>query len=353
MKPVVSIITPTFNFEKYIDQCIKTVINQSFKKWEMIIIDDQSTDDTINIIKSYAARDPRIILIQHKKNWGIKRLKNTYNQALKISKGKYIAILEGDDFWPRYKLERQVNSLERNNAILSFGDAIFTDELGKGFDVLYYQQEINMLNNKPIGSIIELFLDFNFYFSPVTVVIKKDILLEIKGFQNSPYYPFVDFPTWLRLALEGYFIYEREIMGFYRRHKKSSWLNFARQTNAMTRQEMQNTFIWFFDNNNRLIQERNIQLNVQQFIDQQNAFILKKWKNRNLSLLLHSLAYGDSDEIIKNIKSIFIYTSNNKTKLFAVVSFFLIPIRKQLLVLLFGFKYICYKLICMFNKHFK
>lgn len=352
MKPVVSIITPTFNFEKYIDQCIETVIGQSFKKWEMIIIDDRSTDKTVNIIKSYIQRDKRIKLIQHKKNWGVKRLKDIYNQALKISKGEYIAILEGDDFWPSYKLERQINSLRRNNAILSFGDAIYTDELGRGFDIVYYPQEVNMLNNDPVGSIIELFLDLNFYLVPVTVVIKKDALLKIGGFQSSPYYYFVDLPTWLRLAIEGHFIYEREIMGFYRRHKESSWLAFARQTKAMIRQEMQNTLIWFFNKHNRLLQKRGIQLNIQQFLDQQYAFILKKWRNRNLSLLLHSLAYGDRDGIIKNIKSIFTHTKNNKIKLFAGVSLFLIFIRKPLMVLFFEFKYVCYKLIYVFNKHF-
>lgn len=350
MKPHVSIITPTFNLQKYIGFCIDSVIKQTFIDWEMIIIDDGSTDNTVPIIKHYTKKDSRIRFILHKKNWGVGKLRDTYNQALSIAKGKYIAILEGDDFWPNYKLERQVKSLQEKSVILSYGDSVFTDGSGKPFDILFYRQQKDKLNNYPVGSIIGLFSDFDFYLSPVTVVIKKDALIKIGGFQNGPHYYFVDFPTWLRLALEGQFIYERVILGYYRRHKKSVWLDFARKSKNMTRQEMQCTFIDFFNKNNKLLQSKGIHLKPSEFLKRQNRFILKKSENRDASFLLHSLAYGDKDEIMKNIKVILMESGvKRKIKLFAFASFFLIPIRKQLMSFLFQIKNEYYKITVRSN----
>lgn len=76
MKPKISIITPTYNHEKYIGKCINSVLDQTFKNWGMIIIDDKSQDNTTKIINHFS--ENRIILIEHKNNYGLKNLSKTY-----------------------------------------------------------------------------------------------------------------------------------------------------------------------------------------------------------------------------------------------------------------------------------
>ena len=103
-KPLISIITPTYNHANYMEKCIESVLEQDYANWEQIIIDDEYTDDTPNIISEFD--DERIIYIKQD-NIGIQNLNKTYNKALNLSKGEYIAILEGDDYWPDYKLGEQ------------------------------------------------------------------------------------------------------------------------------------------------------------------------------------------------------------------------------------------------------
>jgi len=121
--PLVSIISPVYNHEKYITDCIESVRNQTYTDWEMIIINDGSTDNTIKVIESFLKLEDRIHLLDQE-NVGIFRLSDTYNRGLQVAKGKYIAILEGDDFWERNKLERQVAIMESDQSIiLAWGQA--------------------------------------------------------------------------------------------------------------------------------------------------------------------------------------------------------------------------------------
>jgi len=349
MKPIVSIITTTYNLEKYIGQCIQSVIDQTFSQWEMIIVDDGSTDSTVPIINDYLRTDRRIMLISHKKNWGVKRLKNSYNQALRISKGKYIAILEGDDYWPQYKLATQITALDKSNAVLSYGDGMYVDGNGNPFEIIYYRRNNNLLCNKPIGSILKLFIDLNFYLMPVTVIIKRDALLKIGGFQSSRSYYFVDFPTWLSLTLEGSFIYEKSILGFWRRHSKSIWLDFARKTEAMSRKEMQDTLIDFLSDKKKALEEKHIDIDVQKIIQSQREYIQKKHINRHLSLLKHYFAYGDRKDI--KFQSLEIITDDYlgfKFKLLAILVLSLLPFRSQILSTLFLIKYFRYRIVQQF-----
>ncbi|MCS7232212.1 MAG: glycosyltransferase family 2 protein, partial [Elusimicrobiota bacterium] len=104
----ISIVTPTYNHEDFIEDCIESVLLQTYDNWEMIIVDDASTDRTPEIVSEYAQKDKRIKFIRHKENYGPFNLDRTYNEALELAKGEWIAILEGDDVWLPYKLERQV-----------------------------------------------------------------------------------------------------------------------------------------------------------------------------------------------------------------------------------------------------
>ncbi|HFF5272228.1 TPA: glycosyltransferase family 2 protein, partial [Acinetobacter baumannii] len=109
---LVSIITPSYNSAKYIGKTIDSVISQTYKKWELIIIDDCSTDSSVEIIKDYENKDNRIKLIQLKENSGAAVARNT---GIQLARGRFIAFLDSDDSWLPEKLEKQLKFMLINN----------------------------------------------------------------------------------------------------------------------------------------------------------------------------------------------------------------------------------------------
>lgn len=212
--PRVSIITPTYNQERFIGQCIESVLAQTYLHWEQIIIDDGSTDKTGEIIAQY--KDERIKYIRQD-NVGIWRLGETYNKALKISQGELIAVLEGDDFWPAWKLERQIAVFEREKVVLSFGKAAVTNSQGK--TVYISSENLKWFRGRKKEEILRKLLLQNFI-PACTAMCRKDALLSIGGFQQPEDVPYVDYPTWLELCLVGEIQPVDEICGYWRRHRR-------------------------------------------------------------------------------------------------------------------------------------
>ena len=127
METLVSIITPTYNSEKYIAQTIRSVQSQSYSNWEMIIVDDCSSDKTESIIMDFINNDSRISFYQLQKNSGAGVARN---QAVDLAKGRYIAFLDSDDLWKPEKLQKQITFLELNNLPFTFSFYECIDEEG-------------------------------------------------------------------------------------------------------------------------------------------------------------------------------------------------------------------------------
>jgi len=115
MNSLVSIITPSYNSAKFIKQCIESVIAQTYTNWEMLIVDDYSSDNSLQILKKY--NDKRIQLIELDKNVGASESRNV---AIRKAKGKYIAFLDSDDLWEPQKLEKQISFMETEDIAFSF-----------------------------------------------------------------------------------------------------------------------------------------------------------------------------------------------------------------------------------------
>ncbi|TDE04340.1 glycosyltransferase family 2 protein [Flavobacterium sandaracinum] len=115
--PLVSIITPSFNSAKFIAETIQSVQNQTYQDWEMIIVDDCSTDETVSIIEEIVNNDNRIHLFQLQKNAGTGIARNT---ALEKATGKFIAFLDADDLWKPEKLDKQLTFMKANNLPFTF-----------------------------------------------------------------------------------------------------------------------------------------------------------------------------------------------------------------------------------------
>lgn len=125
--PVVSVITPLYNGEEYIGDTIESVRNQTFRDWEMVIVDDQSRDSSLEIAHSYAQKDSRIRIKQLPKRSGPAVARN---HAINLSKGRLIAFLDSDDLWVPEKLEKQVSYMLENNLHFTFSWYQEMDEQG-------------------------------------------------------------------------------------------------------------------------------------------------------------------------------------------------------------------------------
>jgi len=227
--PRVSIITPTYNHERFISACLESVLAQTFPGWELWVIDDGSRDGTAEIVQGYARQDGRIRLIRHESNWGVKKLAATYNQGLAAGNGEWIAILEGDDLWPPWKLGRQLRELAADpEIVLGFGKSLLLSASGSQLaDVqagLPAYCRLCFRNFR--GQVLLPLLLRPCFIHPVTVMIRRPALEKIGGFLQLQGFGLVDHPTFLELARQGPFFGSAETLGYYRRHRDSQSLNY-------------------------------------------------------------------------------------------------------------------------------
>ena len=114
---LVSIITPAYNAAAYIAETIESVLAQTYTKWEMLIVNDCSKDNTAEIVQSYAEKDKRIKLINIKQNSGAAIARNA---AIQNAKGRYIAFLDSDDLWKKEKLQKQIEFMQQNGCAFTY-----------------------------------------------------------------------------------------------------------------------------------------------------------------------------------------------------------------------------------------
>jgi glycosyltransferase involved in cell wall biosynthesis len=218
-RPLISILTPVFNQRSYIEQTVSSVLNQTYQNWEWIIVDDGSTDGTGEIIRSF--KDGRIRYACQERA-GLANLTKTYNRALTMCAGSYIAMLDGDDYWPDYKLALQVENFNSPDIVLSYGESILVNKNGKKILYRNLPADVHIATNNPVGSSLKLFLlKRDCFLTNSTVMVKKGALLSIGGFIDVKGLT-QDFPTWTRLSLEGRFAANPLCLGYWRRHFSST-----------------------------------------------------------------------------------------------------------------------------------
>jgi glycosyltransferase involved in cell wall biosynthesis len=130
---LVSIITPLYNSEAYIGETIQSVLNQTYTNWELLLIDDCSTDNTLTIANSFILKSNRITLIKNKINQGAAISRN---KGIKAAKGDYIAFLDADDLWKPHKLQKQIAFMKNENCDVCFSSYEQIDEAGKPLNKL-------------------------------------------------------------------------------------------------------------------------------------------------------------------------------------------------------------------------
>lgn len=208
MQDKVTVVTPAWNCEKYIRKTIKSVQSQTYKNWEMIIVDDCSTDKTVEIVKEIAKHDFRIKLIEQKENHGAAIARNI---AIHNGTGRYIAYLDSDDIWKPEKLEKQIRFMQKCNCAFSCTSYEVIDYSGKSLN-----KTIHMLNH----------VDYNKFLTNnllQTVGIMVDVnkidkkYLEMPNIRRRQ-----DAATWLKVLKAGYICYGiQEVLAEYRRTPNS------------------------------------------------------------------------------------------------------------------------------------
>ena len=209
MNELVSIITPCYNSEKFLDECISSVLNQTYQNWEMLIVDDNSSDNSSILINSYSKKDERIKPLYLNDNIGAAMARN---KAISKAKGKYLAFLDSDDVWLPKKLEVQTNFMKKNNCSFVFSS----------YSVISDDEKPNYTISVPETITYKRYLK-NTIIGCLTVMLDKEKFKNIKmpNLRSSH-----DMALWLNLLKQEKYAYGiAQDLAIYREHKSSNTSN--------------------------------------------------------------------------------------------------------------------------------
>jgi glycosyltransferase involved in cell wall biosynthesis len=217
-QPVVSVLMPAFNAEKYIAQAIESILQQSFSEFELIILNDGSSDDTLLIIERF--QDQRIRLINLEQNQG---LVNARNRLVEEARGKYLAFLDSDDVAMPGRLQKQVEFLEQGGADLC-GSACYSLYEGKG--------KIKSSKERYTDADIRALITISSPLCNPAVMGKAEMFKRFPYSAGKDYAE--DYSLWAQLALAGYrFANLKEKLITYRIHDKQTSQVQNAETNAI------------------------------------------------------------------------------------------------------------------------
>jgi len=192
--PLISVILPTHNRAKYIRRAIESAMGQSYSNIELIVINDASTDNTLEIISGMSLNNPKITIVNNERNVGIVV---SLNKGIKVAKGKYIARLDDDDIWcDEKKIEKQVAFLENNqDYVLVGGGVIRVNQSGREIIRYFLPKE-----DEDIRKVILT----NNTFVHTSVLFRKDVFDKVGGYDHN--FLFVeDWDLWMKMGTVGKF----------------------------------------------------------------------------------------------------------------------------------------------------
>ena len=185
--PKISVVMPVYNGEKFLREAIESILNQTYKDFEFLIVYDESTDGTLSIIQEFQKQDERVVLVYGDGE----RIIGALNKSIEKSKGKYIARMDADDISFPSRLEKQFDFIEKNNLDICGGHCLLLNKNGK----------INGLNVVPTShKMCTLSLFFKVPFAHPSVMIRKQFLDENSlEYGQSSYKIAEDLDLWLRM----------------------------------------------------------------------------------------------------------------------------------------------------------
>lgn len=202
--PIVSIVMPVFNSGAFLAEAIYSILNQTFRDFELIALNDGSTDNSLSILNNIAAEDRRLRVIHGESNTG---LVSRLNQGIALSNGKYIARMDSDDVAMPNRLQTQYNFLEANPSVCIVGSAYERTSDNSVMRCPYTHNEILTfaLSECP--------------FAHPTVMIRKETLLTLNTWYDANEFPAEDYDLWTRLLRVGHGANIGEVLLKYRVHQ--------------------------------------------------------------------------------------------------------------------------------------
>ena len=211
--PVVSVVLPVFNCRKYIEDAIRSIREQSFRDFEIVIVDDGSGDGTEKIVREYE-KSPEISVLVHPENMGICR---SLNDGIEEAAGSYIAVQHADDISLPDRLKKQVDYLEAHPGIdLVAGWIQYVDRKGRKRKDDWWLKGIKQVPDDPV-EIRKRLLETNIIPHP-TVMFRKSIT-KTAGLYDPDMFPTEDYDYWLRISEKHDIGMIREVLCLYRRHR--------------------------------------------------------------------------------------------------------------------------------------
>jgi glycosyltransferase involved in cell wall biosynthesis len=228
MSPSVSICVPTYNGEKYIQECLDSILTQTFTDFEVLIVDDQSSDNTLNIAREYSEKDQRIKVIQNEKNLG---LVGNWNRCVELANGEWIKFVFQDDLIAPECLERMLTEGIVHNSAIVCCQRDFLFETGTN-DVTqkYYLDHLGMkhifaeatkISAEAFCKAVLNHPGVNFIGEPTTVLLHRTTFSRF-GIFNPNLIQICDTEFWTRVASHEGIIYIPEILASFRVHEKST-----------------------------------------------------------------------------------------------------------------------------------
>lgn len=219
---LISIIIPNYNTAHYLEQAVDSVKRSNYQHWEIIIIDDESKDNSKEVIEYLATQDSRIKFV-FQKNKGLAGARNT---GIKASKGDYLVFLDSDDLVLEQKLFLQANFLDNNpniDIVYSYSDCFREDDVNSRFNLGFPIYEGNILANLINGNFIH-----------VNCVMVRSVKVKQVGMFNENYRELEDWDLWLRMSLSGSkFGVIKQVLSIVRVRKGSMTNNQKRMNQTM------------------------------------------------------------------------------------------------------------------------
>lgn len=223
----VSIITPVYNHEKFIRDTISSVLNQTYQDWEMLIVDDCSTDNSWKIIQEYAEKDKRIRAFRNEKNKG---LISNWKFLIDNSRGEHVAFLEGDDVFNEKNLEEKMKIFEQYPEVgMVYCNFEVIGESNESIINNFYKKlKIKTYINQKIAE--EEYLYSNYLFSTYSQIMIKKSVLSISGYPrsldlNEKVFLPSDWDFNFRISTKNKIYFLDDILLRYRKHSKNSSAN--------------------------------------------------------------------------------------------------------------------------------
>jgi len=210
--PLVTIVIPVLNREDLLPDAIRSVIEQTHSNWELFVVDDGSTDHTVEIARSFS--DPRINVMVLPHNGNIGKLRNIGAQA---GTGKWITFLDSDDLWVRERIEVQLKALEKESKLWGFGAHQVVDENGKAFSIQHRQEK------SASGWVTRDLITCRTSASIGSIMVKRSLFESVCGFSCDPELLFrEDYELAIRLSASAEALVSDEVLVLVREHSNRS-----------------------------------------------------------------------------------------------------------------------------------